>query len=872
MKKLISLLLVLALMLPNGTMFAGAEETEPVVTETAATEEPELTTESVVTDTAEVTHQMTEETEATEETTEIVEETVSVETIVEEVSEEPAAASVVASGTCGDNLTWTLDHTGQLTISGEGEMDYFRLGNTSWSREDKNIKTVQINSGVTSIVDHAFQSCSSITEVEIPDSVTTIGKAAFHGCSNLTEIVIPKKVISIGNAAFNGCSNLTEVVIPKGVTSIDAFTFNGCSSLTEVVIPNSVTSIGESAFRDCNSLTELVISGNVTNIGAFAFCCCSNLTEIVIPERVTDVGWAAFADCRSLTKIVLPGSIRNIGGVAFQGCSSLIEVSFIGDAPAIDGDAFYNVTATAYYPADNETWTNDVKLQYGGTITWIPHTAEHIHEYDDSHVCECGVIGGACGEKLTWVFDRENGKLVISGTGDMYNFDFSGENSNPWRSFVIDEVVIEPGVTNIGQYAFTKSPECNIASISIPDTVTRFEDYAFYQLGGWVEIYIPSSVKYVGKRAFSVSAIECITVDPDNDYFMNDDAGALLTIDGSELLRLPPSFEGSYVVPDGVILIREDAFQDCGGMTQISIPDSVTSIGETAFHFCTGLHEVILPANITVLNQSLFSMCENLTKVTLPEKLTTIGLGAFHGCAKLLKIEIPENVTYVDDRAFGYCKSLERIIFKGNAPVFHETAFENVRTCVMYPTNNPNWTDTTMLNYGGTITWKPYCPDGHTEVIQKAKEATCTETGLTEGRYCSACGEVLVAQETIPAKDHTMVVDEAVAATCTEPGKTQGVHCSACGKVFTAQNDIPAQGHEYENATCIRCGAADPADITGNGQIDEDDAVYLLWHTLYPDLFPLNKAVDFNGDGEATAADAVFLLWHSLYPKEYPLG
>ena len=207
-----------------------------------------------------------------------------------------------------DNLTWTLDADGKLTISGTGAMkdyDYFKGNQSPASQKKDSVKKVVIEDGVTSIGDSAFYKCTGLTSITIPDSVTSIGKSAFNTCSKLTSITIPDSITSIGMEVFLGCTSLTSITIPNGITSIGDAMFSNCWNLTSITIPESVTSIGTDAFAGCYDLTSITIPESVTSIGNFAFDGCIGLTSITIPDSVIGIGNYAFSSCTKLKTISL---------------------------------------------------------------------------------------------------------------------------------------------------------------------------------------------------------------------------------------------------------------------------------------------------------------------------------------------------------------------------------------------------------------------------------------------------------------------------------------------------------------------------------------------------------------------------------------
>ncbi len=621
-------------------------------------------------------------------------------------------AKAATSGTCGDNLTWTLDDEGTLTISGTGKMTNYSTSSSNRSPwyYNTSIKKVVIQDGVTSIGSCAFYNCSSLTEITIPEGVTSIGSSAFEDCSSLTEITIPEGVTSIGSWAFSGCASLTEITIPEGVTSISSSAFRGCSKLTEITIPEGVTSIDSGAFEGCSSLTEITLPESVTSIRSYAFRDCSSLTGITIPEGVTSIGYSAFEGCSSLTEITIPeGVTTSIGEYTFYRCSSLTEITIPEGVTSFGNYAFYECSALTdvYYAGSEEQWnaitidTNNepllnANIHFGGGI-----------ENDNI------VASGTCGNNLTWTLDNE-GTLTISGTGEMTNYSSSSSNRSPWyNNTSIKNIIIQNGVTSIGDSAFEGCS--SLTEITIPEGVTSIGDYAFYNCSSLTEITIPEGVTSIGEVAFcGCSSLTEITI-PEGVTSIGGDAffacsslteitlpegvtsiGSYAFSDCSSLKKVnitdleawcKISFSNStsnplcngaelylngekvtkLTIPDTVTEIKDYAFCGCSSLTEITLPEGVTSIGISAFSGCSSLTEITIPEGVTSIGNSAFEFCSSLTEITIPEGVTTsIGEYMFSGCISLTEITIPEEVTSIGDFAFFECSSLTDVYYAGS--------------------------------------------------------------------------------------------------------------------------------------------------------------------------------------------------------------
>lgn len=220
-----------------------------------------------------------------------------------------ALAAEVASGTCGEdltwttddegnliaqsNLTWTLDDAGTLTISGTGAMASTRI---PWRDYSRDIKTIHVEFGVTGLEVSAFWDCHNLISVKLPNSLTSIAEKAFADCYSLASVEIPNSVTSIGDGAFSDGHSLTSITIPDSVISIGAWAFSACNKLSDVYYSGTMAQWKAISVGDDNDpLTAATIhcsDGDILPNGA-------SVEPTNLPKGALNVSYTAWLENRT---------------------------------------------------------------------------------------------------------------------------------------------------------------------------------------------------------------------------------------------------------------------------------------------------------------------------------------------------------------------------------------------------------------------------------------------------------------------------------------------------------------------------------------------------------------------------------------------
>ncbi len=440
------------------------------------------------------------------------------------------AADPTTSGSCGENLTWTLTQhedgaTYTLTISGTGEMEDYTVGGAPWhvalgvAANRKQITKIVLPNGLTHIGNNAFLQ-AAVTEVTIPNTVVSIGTNAFWKC-NTIETTLPASVRELGATAFYGtfvvnvdanspylCSegggkvlyskNKTtlyqvsqdcagDFTIPSTVTTINDFAMNGCAKVTgELVIPDSVQTIGRSAFEG-TGFTSLNLGNSVKEIGVSAFYKCAAMTgDLVIPASVTTIGENAFASTGFNGKLDFQAQIEEFPAAIFKGLK-FTSVSFSDSVKTIGDRAFENCKqlATVTFGQGLETIGSFAFEGSGisGELTF-PDSLKKIDTYAFSNC-----LG------ITEIDFPEGNATIEYGA-------FTGDTGVQKIKIPLSEIQFDK-LNNGGYWIFTQYTENKLETIVV-GTAPNEESMSLFSnsLGGLKTIVIGTGVSEINNYAF----------------------------------------------------------------------------------------------------------------------------------------------------------------------------------------------------------------------------------------------------------------------------------------------------------------------------------------------------------------------------------
>ena len=539
----------------------------------------------------------------------------------------PVQAAEVKSGFCGEDLTWTLDDNGTLTISGTGEMADYDISKRPWYAYRADIRTVVIEENVTSIGNEAFSGCAYLTRVELPATLTEIGFAAFKSCWSLWDISIPDSVIHVEQDAFGDCENLVY------------HTYNSAIYLGNANNPYLVL-IEYDEFYDEN--TSCAVHSDTKVIADYAFSEHENLEEIHLPEGLRSIGDMAFYYCERLSDITIPDSVQRVDA-GFANCDNLWFYEYENGKYLGNWDNPYLVLIGP----------TDYNLRYinihENTKVIAGNAFAHCTKMNGTITIPAGVV--SIGENA---FSQCTGVDAIQVDADnpYYSNDEAGVLFNKSKTVLLQApgglsgaYAIANGVTQIGRAAFAGC--AYLTDVTIPNTVTAISSTAFSGCKNLTAVTIPNTVTWIGNTAFSNCGISSIVI-PDSVTWVDGNA-----FSGCSNLK-------DVVFGKNVRVISERMFFDCNNLKQITIPDHVTHIEAEAFRYCRNLTSVTFERNsqLVSIGAGAFSVCTSLTDFPIPDGVEYLGYNVLGSCSNLTSITIPNSVTDVEGPVCDGCEKL----------------------------------------------------------------------------------------------------------------------------------------------------------------------------------------------------------------------
>ena len=368
---------------------------------------------------------------------------------------------------------------------------------------------------------------------------------------------------------------------------------------------------------------------------------------------------------------------------------TLSKDNFDTNAPETKEGSFSGLCDGDYATYWHSTWSDDrvndyhylkvtlpegmalSKFKFGYVTRNERQTCPAVIQISSSSEIGNHTLSGECGENLTWSLSVNSGELVIDGTGNMLSFPSSA--SAPWKGCAVKSVMINEGVTSIGNFAFEGMTL--LRTVSIPQSLEILEARAFNSCSNLTRIdFSNTSITFIDKHTFQkCSMLEEILL-PTN--LQEIEEGALELCTSLSEIKFPQSLKkiGVWAFADcrglesidlaktSVTDIPQYAFKSCTALKELDFPQSLEYIDASAFNACYAIESVDLSkTSMTIISNDAFAYCYNLSNIIFPQSLVRIDTHAFNNCHSLTEIILPETTKYIGGYAFYGCGNLKDV-------------------------------------------------------------------------------------------------------------------------------------------------------------------------------------------------------------------
>ena len=772
---------------------------------------------------------------------------------------------------------------GKLSTISTINLDNSNIGDYAFA-DNVNLKNVTISSTseiatITSVGDHSFEGCTSLSKLVLPATVNNIGSHAFYGCTSLTSINIPNGVTQIKPYTFYNCSSLMSMILPQTVSSIGEYAFYGCADMASINIPNGVETIPDYVFYGCGSLETIDIADTVTNIGNYSFYGCIVMSSADMSTQCVSIGDYAFYNCKTLASLELPDSLKNIGDYAFSSCIKLTNIILKDTVESLGDSVFYNCTGL-------------LSISFGKGITALPnqviggcYNLESVYIYAPlSHIDDYAFYGA---------------EATTAHIGyDVYMINFFDENGIDY--VIMDDYVYEHKITFVTDTGEVICSDfyASGSTVTPPANPTKASDNTYtYVFAGWDQeittvdghkiytaIFTPVYIDYtVIFKDYNGNTISTKTyhygdtiIAPSNPVREADLVGTYSFKSWDNEVENCVGNATYTAIYDMSYIDYTVVFKDYDGDVistktyhygdTIIVPTNPTREADNTYTYAfSGWDKAVTNCDGDATYKATYTSAYiNYTVVFKNYNDDVISSKTYHYGDAVVVPGAPQkpsdaNFCYV---FVGWDKSVTNCY--GDAEYTAQFTAQDL-PIVAVDNSSARANETVVVNI--LLSGAPNLESlaiSNISYNTSAFELVSVDWKVADAilsNWDAATGKGALALST--SKDINGTI---ISLTFKVKGGTaDGNYSVSC--------TVTSQECDFKNvAGQITVYSVAPGDVDGNESVDKDDAIYLLMHSFCPEDYPINQEADYNGNGMVDKDDAIHLLMYTFFPDDYPLA